>query len=87
MACEKCQGIQKGGLVRLGVIEVVHVTRVPLGSMLFTSDGGKREAVREGFPDMTGAEFVEMFCQKMKCKPSDAVTRIEFKRIEEGGRS
>ena len=42
---------------------------------------GHEEAIREGFPHMTGGQFVEMFCSHMKCLPGTIVTRIEFKRI------
>jgi hypothetical protein len=81
-ACEKCQGIPKGGsLVRLGVIEVLHASRQPLQRMIELPKWGREEAIREGFPDMTGAEFVEMFCSHMKCLPSETVTRIEFRKL------
>ena len=82
MACEKCQGIKKGGLVRLGQIEVLHVSRQKLSLMKEMPKWGKEEAIREGFPDLTGAQFVDMFCSHMKCKPSDFITRIEFRKVE-----
>ncbi len=82
MGCEKCQGIKKGGLVRLGAIEVVHVSRQPLRLMIDHPKWGDEEAVREGFPEMTGAKFVELFCDHMKCKPDTVVTRIEFRRVD-----
>jgi hypothetical protein len=82
MACEKCQGIQKGGLVRLGVIEIISVTREPLHRMTADPAYGRAEAIREGFPEMSGREFVEMFTSHMKCLPATVVTRIEFRKIE-----
>lgn len=81
MGCEKCQGIEKGGLVRLGAIEVLHVSRQPLSHMIGHPKWGREEAIREGFPEMSGADFVVMFCAHMKCTPSTIVTRIEFKKI------
>ncbi len=36
---------------------------------------------REGFPEMTAAQFVEMFCKHNKCLPSTMINRIEFKRL------
>ena len=85
MACEKCQGIQKGGLVRLGEIEVLHVSIQPLNRMTDHAKWGAEEAGREGFPQLSGAGFVEMFCNHMKCDPSEEITRIEFRKVEGGG--
>ncbi len=82
MGCEKCRGIKKGGLVRLGEIEVVSVSRQPLRLMIDDPEWGDEEAAREGFPEMTGAGFVEMFCNHMNCKPETVVTRLEFKRVD-----
>jgi hypothetical protein len=81
MACEKCQGIQKGGLVRLGVIEILDVRREPLSRMTADAAYGRAEAIREGFPEMSGGEFVEMFCRHMTCDPATVITRIQFTRI------
>lgn len=80
MGCEKCQGIKKGGLVRLGVIEVTRVHREKLSRMV-GNDYGCEEARREGFPQMNGDHFVKMFCEHMKCDPDTEVTRIEFKHL------
>jgi hypothetical protein len=81
-ACEKCQGIQKGGLVRLGEIEILHVSRQPLSVMRDFSKWGQEEAKREGFPEMSGEEFVKFFCREMKCEPSKIITRIEFRKAD-----
>jgi hypothetical protein len=92
MACEKCQGIKKGGLVRLGVIEVVSVSREKLSRLRDQRPGeprpyplkghGLMEVKREGFPKMTVSEFLAMFCEHMKCDEGTEVTRIEFKILE-----
>lgn len=75
-ACEKCQGIKPGEqIVRLGQIRVISVRRELL------SDCTDAEAVREGFPELTGEQFVAMFCAHMKCDPSTVVTRIEYEYI------
>ena len=77
--CEKCQGIKPGEkLVRMGVIDIVDVRHERLDRMISDPKYGKAEAAREGFPDLTGAEFVAMFCKHMKCLSSQVVTRIEF---------
>lgn len=82
MACRKCMGLKPGEkIVRLGVIEVVSVRREPLNRMTADAAYGREEAIREGFPHMSGGEFVEMFCRAMKGSPDTVVTRIELRRI------
>ena len=73
-AVKKCMGLKPGEkLERLCVIKVTDTRREPLRAM--TQD----DCVREGFPQMTVAEFVEFFCKTHKgCTPDTIVTRIEF---------
>lgn len=86
MACRKCMGLKKGeAIVRLGEIEVVSVRREPLNRMSRFSEIAKKEigygateAIREGFPEMTGDQFVSMFCKHMACRPDQQLTRIQF---------
>lgn len=81
-ACEKCQGLGKGGkIVRLGTIELVTVRRERLDRLTKRRGYGEVEVIREGFPDMTPAQFVEMFCDHNKCLPETVVTRLEFKYL------
>lgn len=84
MGCEKCQGRRNGEpLVRLGECVVVTVRREPLRRMLDDPNYGPGECKREGFPNMTPAEFVAFFCESHDgCTPDTTVTRIEFRRIE-----
>lgn len=83
MGCRKCQGIKPGeSLVRLGEIEVVSIRREPLGSMIIDPHYGAKESIREGFPDLSGPEFVAMFCHHMKATPATEVTRIEFRHVK-----
>lgn len=82
-AVEKSQGIAKGGLVRLGVIRVVSVGVERLGTMqAFPLTHGIGECAREGFPDLTPREFVEMFCRHMGGDVCQLVTRIEFEHTD-----
>lgn len=84
MGCVKCQGLKPGEpMERLGVVEVTSVCREQLSLMVDYPDYGKSEALREGFPEMSGPEFVEMFCEHMKVKPDHRVTRIEFRYVHE----
>jgi hypothetical protein len=79
MGCVKCQGIKPGEKIeRLGLIVVTEVRRERLDCML-QEPYGSEEATLEGFPGMTGADFVSMFCKHMGVRPDEMVTRIEFK--------
>lgn len=82
MGCEKCQGIKPGEqIVRLGPIRVVSARREPLDEMIRSPFYGVAEAVSEGFPGLSGAEFVAMFCKHMGCLPTREITRIEFEYL------
>ena len=86
-AVEKSQGIKKGGLVRLGTIRVVNVRVEPLSEMLADERPFDRdEQAREGFPEMTAQQFVDMFCKHMGGDEGQTVTRIEFEYVEEAPR-
>jgi hypothetical protein len=75
-ACEKCQGLGKGGKIkRLKRIRVIDVRREPLSAI--TAD----DCVTEGFPEMAPIDFIEFFCKTMNCEPETFVTRIEFEYL------
>lgn len=78
----KCMGLKRGETVERigGPIRVVSVEREPLRAMQRAAirGFGNPETVREGFPSMTGDEFVQMFCRHNGCAPDAEVTRIEF---------
>ena len=76
--CEKVQGRKSGEpLVRIGLIRVTDVRREPLDRM-DVRIYGDMEAVKEGFPEMNGPEFVDMFCEEMGGERGQDVARIEF---------
>lgn len=77
--CEKCQGLKKGEkIVILGYMKVITVEPEILA--LIT----KEDCAREGFPNMTPAEFVKMFCETHKgVRPTTKINRIEFEYINE----
>lgn len=80
-AVEKARGLPKGTKVhKLGVIRVLSVRREPL-SRLHDPRYGKLEAKKEGFPALSGREFVAHFVENLGCKPSTVVTRIEFEHV------
>lgn len=78
-AVEKSMGLKRGEKVqKLCVIEVVKVNR----ECLYDANLRHNEMVREGFPELTPEEFIEMFCRHMRCKRYTIITRIEFRRID-----
>jgi hypothetical protein len=91
MACEKCQGLKRGETVkRLGPIRVVDVEWQSLSDIAredpITGEcSGWKEVKREGFPDLTPWEFVEMFTKANGCGPGVCVTRIEFEYVDGPG--
>lgn len=82
-ACEKTQGIKKGGIVRLCEIRVVDVGVEDLRVLHNFPSYGAKEVVAEGFPRLTPMEFIVMFVQHMPKVTKDwQVTRIEFEYVE-----
>lgn len=80
--CEKAQGLKKGEkIVYLGTHKVVDTRWEPLQRMIDDPEYGRAEVIKEGFPHMTPAEFVEMFCRTHRCLPQTAVNRIEFEYL------
>lgn len=81
-AVEKSQGLKKGEKVKkLGAIRVVDVRRESLRLMADDAQYGREEAIREGFPAMTGLAFTLMFCNHNGIENEEIITRIEFERI------
>lgn len=82
-ACVKCMGLKRGERVeRLCQIRVVDVRQEILRRMIYEPSYGRREACREGFPELSGKTFVEMFCRHMGGSIYQEVTRIEFEYLE-----
>jgi hypothetical protein len=76
MGVRKSQGLKRGEKVRrLGASHVISNRRERLDAITPV------EVALEGFPGMTPAEFVRMFCKHMGCRPSKRVNRIEFVRL------
>jgi hypothetical protein len=92
--CEKCMGRKPGEpLVKLAVVEIVGVRRESIGLMETSAVYGRAEASKEGFPHLSGAEFVAFFLSEMthetdaegKRVPTTRatiVTRIEWRYVE-----
>lgn len=80
MACEKCQGLGKGGKInKLKPIRIIKTGKE------YLVDITQEDVEREGFPELTTDEFIVMFRDEMKCKGnvfSIVVNRIEFEYID-----
>lgn len=78
MGCVKCQGLKKGERVeRLGPIRVVEVSRIQLCEI------SPEDCRREGFPDLTPFEFMEMYCRHNGGNGQQIVTRILFEYVDQ----
>jgi len=76
-ACEKCMGLKKGEKVKkICQLRVVSVKKEILDETI-TED----EIIKEGFPHLTTARFLYMFCKEMGCNPGVEVNRIEFEYL------
>jgi hypothetical protein len=75
----KAQGIPKGGRVQKigGPIRVVSVRREPLSAITV------EDVRREGFPEMSDAQFCEMFVEANGLATYPQVTRIEFEYVDQ----
>jgi len=93
MGVKQAQGLRKGEQVqRLGEcvclsnepeeIRCIEYSpyRIPAGMETWPASI-RSEVYREGFPKLTPAQFVEMFCREMKCNRKTVVNRIEFARV------
>lgn len=76
-AVDKVMGFKRGEKPRhLGMIRVVSVRREPLN--LITPE----DVAREGFPDWTPAQFVEMVQNHYRVAQDVLMTRIKFEHLE-----
>lgn len=73
---EKAMGLKKGEKIKsLAVIRIISTRSEPLNAI--TQD----DVIREGFPDWTPDQFVQMLVDHYKIDPSKTVNRIEFEYI------
>lgn len=75
-ACEKCQGLKSGEKIKvICQIRVKLVRKQPLNYITL------EDCKREGFPEMSPAEFVKFFCDHNECTPRTLINRIEFEYL------
>lgn len=87
--CRKVQGRKPGEpLERLAEVEVVSVRRESLKGLWLTGrqhgkNWARDEVAREGFPGMSGEEFVQrFFVDAQGMEPDAEVTRIEWRYLD-----
>ena len=78
---EKVQAVDQSprlgkGYEVLAIIEIIGVRTERLSRIT------QEDVVREGYPELTPEDFIEMFCMFAACKPDQIVQRIEFKYLE-----
>lgn len=74
---EKSMGLKPGEKIkRLCQIRVVSVTKEPLNAI--TQD----DVRREGFPDWTPKQFIQMLVDHYKIDPAKRCNRIEFEYVD-----
>lgn len=77
-AVEKAQGLKKGEKVKRICKIVVESTRwEPLCKIT------KEDCIKEGFPEMSPEQFVNMFCKANKWASYMDVNRIEFRYLKD----
>ncbi len=80
--CEKCQGLKRGEtVVKMGQHVWISLRWEPLRRMTDDLEYGRQEVILEGFPHLTPAEFVEMYCEHNRCAPETLVHRMEFEYL------
>lgn len=74
---EKTMGLKNGEKIKKigGLIRVVSVRLEGLYEIK------KDDCKKEGFPDLTSFEFVDMLVRHYGCHPADLVNRIEFEYL------
>lgn len=81
MVCKKVMGLKKGEKIeRLGRIRVISVRTEPLCEIT------KSDCIKEGFPDLTPAQFIDMICKHNhgRVQPHTLCNRIEFEYLCRG---
>lgn len=83
MAVEKGMGLKKGEKV-IPIYPILIINRPmkqELARLLRCDSYAYREVIKEGFPDLSPKQFVDMFCSSHKgCTPNTLVNRIPFAR-------
>lgn len=79
MGCEKCMGLKKG--LKVKKLHAIVITRNTREKLVEIYGHSEFEVAREGFPKMTKAEFITIFCRHNHCTPKRVINRIEFRHL------
>lgn len=82
-AVEKAMGLKPGEKIRRLKLCRCKSNRPERLERMHSFGYGRVEARREGFPNLTGRQFVFMFCDHMRVKRNQVVNRIEFEYVKE----
>lgn len=75
MAVEKAMGLKKGEkIIQIYEIEIISTRPEPLEAIT------QADVIREGFPNWSPEQFINMPVNHYKADPKKIVNRIEFKR-------
>ncbi|MEJ1438491.1 MAG: ASCH domain-containing protein [Candidatus Sedimenticola sp. (ex Thyasira tokunagai)] len=73
---EKAMGLKKGEKVKqLAMVRIVSTRPEPLNAIT------QEDVIREGFPDWTPSQFIQMLVDHYKIDPAKTVNRIEFEYL------
>ena len=73
---EKSMGLKKGQkVVSLGLIEIVSVRPEPVNAIC------QEDVIREGFPELTQQQFIEILTGNNSMGPTSICNRIEFRYL------
>lgn len=75
-ACVKCQGLKKGEKVeKICQIQILNTREEPINHIT------PEDVTREGFPEWTTEQFIQMYCRFNKKNFNDMTNRIEFRYL------
>lgn len=75
---KKAMGLKPGEKIEsLGVIRILNTRFEPLSEIT------QADVIKEGFPDWTPEQFIQMLVDHYKIKPEKEFNRIEFEYVKE----
>lgn len=79
-AVTKIQGLKKGQKIeKLAKIYITNIYTEPLNKMK------RADCAKEGFPDLTPDDFIDMVVNRYNCKRNKAVNVIDFVYVDDAG--
>lgn len=77
-AVEKSMGLKKGEKIKpLKTIKIISTRKEPLNAIT------KEDVIREGFPDWTPKQFIDLLVNHYRIDPAMECNRIEFQYIQQ----